>query len=248
MNKNSVCWTPNPDCKNSTYCSASYFFPLWHTSFFLTNPEAGKWTLSTFRVSSFLSPRSFGLLCMQAINALNICGWRRMMTIKMLAQQDVYKTHTVQFLSFSLWTYFNKANILTLYLAFFLNVIFSLVIIWLACSCLHSNRILMWHGQACQSFSCFCHCVPTCYYYASKIVVVLVVRVLVVNSTLWIKDQLNIITGQNVLVSLPLIPNSSKVTLSPFEIFSHLHRLRWNEISETFFWSVWGSLWKELSL
>lgn len=106
VNKNSVCWTPNPDCKNSTYCSASCFFPLWHISFFLNNPEAWKRTLSTFTFSFFPFACSFGLLCKQAINVVNICGWRMMMTIKMLAQQDVYKTLTVQFLSFSLWTYF----------------------------------------------------------------------------------------------------------------------------------------------
>lgn len=100
VNKNSVCWTPKPDCKNSTYCSASYFFPLWHTSFFLNNPEAGKWTLSTVIHFPFPPSRSFGLPCMQAINALNICAWLMMMAIKMLAQQDVYKALSVQFLSF----------------------------------------------------------------------------------------------------------------------------------------------------
>lgn len=98
---------------------------LWHTSFILTNPEAGKWTLCTFTLPSFPSPCSFSLPCMQAINALNICGWRMTMTIKMLAQQDVYKALTVQF-------NFYQGNILTFFLTYFLIFVFSLVVIWLA--------------------------------------------------------------------------------------------------------------------
>lgn len=143
MNKNSVCWTPNPDCKNSTYCSASYFFPLWHTSF-LTNPEAGKWTLSTF---TFSFPCSFGLPCMEAIKCAEYL-W--------LTDDDDHQNASAAGCLQSSHCAISFFFTLNLFLARPSNIVPCLSsesyfltgrYFCCRCSCLHRNWILMWCRQ-----------------------------------------------------------------------------------------------------